>query len=93
MAKYSYIGAHADTIYKGDKAIPVGHGMDPIDLTDKDFEDERNVHLKDSFILHSEAATVETEPTPDTIPSGEAGMNNETQEESATTKAEKGGGK
>lgn len=47
--QYHYIGLHADTVYVGDKAIPVGHGMEPISLTDDDLNDERNTHVKDNF--------------------------------------------
>lgn len=43
--KYHYVGLHADTLYQGDKAVPVGHGMEPISISDADFEDERNAHL------------------------------------------------
>lgn len=52
--QYHYVGLHADTLYKGDKAIPVGHGMDAISISDEDFEDERNAHLVDSFIAVQE---------------------------------------
>ena len=53
--KYYYVGIHADTVYKGDKAIPVGHGMEPISLTDDDLNDERNAQVKDNFVAVQEA--------------------------------------
>ena len=53
--KYYYVGTHADTVYKGDKAIPVGHGMEPISLTDDDLNDERNAQVKDNFVAVQEA--------------------------------------
>lgn len=48
--KYHFVGLHADTVYKGDKAIPVGHGMEPISLTDDDLNDPRNEGVKDQFV-------------------------------------------
>jgi hypothetical protein len=55
--KYHYVGQHADTVYKGDYAIPVGHGMEPISLSDDDLADERNAHVKDSFKAVEQAQT------------------------------------
>ncbi len=49
--KYQYVGLHADTMYKGDKAVPVGHGMDPISLSDDELNDERNAGVKDNFVV------------------------------------------
>ena len=57
--KYYWTGPHADTIYAGDYAIPVGHGMEPIALSDADLKDERNAPEVTQHLLSVSEANAE----------------------------------
>jgi len=46
MSNYGFSGPHAETVYSGDKAIPVGQG-EIVELSEDDLKDERNAHILD----------------------------------------------
>jgi hypothetical protein len=70
--KYYFVGTHADTVYKGDYAIPVGHGMEPISLSDDDLKDERNAHLIENGSFQAvEDEKAEAEKTSKQVKEGE----------------------
>lgn len=53
-SKYYFMGNHADTVYSGDKCIPVAPG-DLITLSDADLKREENQYLTESDLLLAES--------------------------------------
>lgn len=48
--KHRFVGMHADTVYKGDNAVPVAPG-DFVTLSDKDMENEDNLPMLSEGML------------------------------------------